>query len=355
MLDVEDSVELRALQARAYGRSGALSDAEAERLRELEAARVSEDGLAATTAPVTAAPASQPGESAPHREPAHRRPTDAVAADPGLHDVSARTVLRRRWPVVLGVSVVFVVVGVLLGWLLFADRGPRPLQLTATQQDWQAALIASGDFDSGSIRALQEEEGVVIWFATKEGGANVCLVLGDDRATAPACTTREQASIQGVNATLTTVVDESQSYDVEVQMLLTPKGEPAIIARSYITSPQTTATFASQEEVEAAEALAEATGLDRRSIAVVGYDAGVPIWTGIDMATQRFCLVFDGSMPDPPMVCDDSLMLSGAESTLALDVEDAGGVATRYEYRFGYGQQYLTVTKGEAGDDAAGD
>ena len=305
MLDVEDSVELRALQARAYGRSGALSDAEAERLRELEAARVSEDGLAATTAPDTAESASQPGESAPHREPAHRRPTDAVATEPRPHDVSARTVLRRRWPVVLGVSVVLFVVGVLLGWLLFADRGPRPLQLTTTQQDWQAALIASGDFDPGSVRALREEDGVVIWFATKEGGAN--------------------------------------------------QGEPAVIARSYITSPQTIATFASQEEVEAAEALAEATGLDGRSIAVVGYDGGVPIWTGIDMATQRFCLVFDGSMPDPPMVCDDSLMLSGAESTLALDVEDAGGVATRYEYRFGYGQQYLTVTKGEAGDDAAGD
>ncbi len=38
-----------------------------------------------------------------------------------------------------------------------------------------------------------------------------------------------------------------------------------------------------------------------------------------------------------------------------LDVEHAGGVATRYEYRFGYGQQYLTVTKGEADDDAAGE
>lgn len=347
MLDAEDSVELRALQARAYGRSGALSAAEAERLHELESARVPEDGLAASTSPGPSEPAQ--------REPAQREPADVVATGPGPHDVSALTVLRRRWPVVLGVSVVFVVVGVLLGWLLFADRGPGPLQLTTTQQDWQAAIIASGDFDLGSIRALQEEEGVVIWFATKEGGANVCLVLGDDRATAPACTTREQASIQGVNATLTTVVDESQSYDVEVQMLLTPDGEPAVIVRSYITSPQTNATFASQEEVQAAEALAEATGLDHRSIAVVGYDAGVPIWTGIDMETQRFCLVFDGSMPDPPMVCDDTLMLSGAESTLALDVEDAGGVATRYEYRFGYGQQYLTVTKGEAGDDAAGE
>lgn len=355
MLDAEDSVELRALQARAYGRSGALSAAEAARLHELETARLSEDGLAETTSPGPPEPVPQPGESPAQREPAQGRPTDAVAADPGLHDVSARTVLRRRWPVALGVSVVFVVVGVLLGWVLFADRGPAPLQLTAQQQEWQGAVIASGDFDPGSVRALREEEGVLIWFATKDGGANVCLVLGDARATAPACTTREQASVQGVNATLTKVVDESQSYDIEAQMLLTPEGEPAIIARSYITSPQTTARFASQEEVEAAEALAEATGLDGRSIAVVGYDGGVPIWTGIDMATQRFCLVLDGSMPDPPMVCDDSLMLSGAESTLALDVEDVDGIVTRYEYRFGYGQQYLTVTKGEAGDDAAGE
>ena len=56
------------------------------------------------------------------------------------------------------------------------------------------------------------------------------------------------------------------------------------------------------------------------------------------------------------MVCDDSLMMAEAERTLVLDVTGVGdGETTRYEFRYGYGQQYLTVTKGLTGDDAAGD
>ena len=39
MLDADESVELRALQARAYGRAGALNEPEAARLRELEAGK----------------------------------------------------------------------------------------------------------------------------------------------------------------------------------------------------------------------------------------------------------------------------------------------------------------------------
>lgn len=359
MLDAEDSVELRALQARAYGRAGALSDAEAARLRELEAARAVEStppGPPESTpgAPDSAPDASDssPGASESSPAPAPSRPEPAALAAPPRD--SALAALRQHWRAALVVTVIFVVAGLAAGWLLFADRGPAPMPLTDEQQEWQSAIIASGDFDAGSVRAMREEEGVVIWFATKKEGEDVCLVLGSADATAPACTTREQAGIQGVNAALTKPVADSQSYDIEAQMFLTPDGEPAIIARSFITSPQSTSTFASPAEADAAAALAEQTGLDLRTILVAGYDDDVPIWTGIDMSSQRYCLVYDGSMPDPPMVCDDSLMLSEADSTLALDVVGVDdGETTRYAYRFGYGQQYLTVTRGWEGDDAA--
>ncbi|KQQ68498.1 hypothetical protein [Microbacterium sp. Leaf320] len=371
MLDAQDAVELRALQARAYGRAGALSDAEAARLGELEAARTSESESQAAKDPrsehVDIAPSADPSVASVPATAASAAARFAGAdtaapsgqgtgSDADSQGESLATALRRHWRLALVITVGVAVIGVAAGWLLFSDRGAAPVQLTAEQQEWQRTIVASGDFDSGSLRAMAEEEGVVISFATKNGGADVCLVLASADATAPACTTREQATIQGVNATLTKAVDASQSYDIQAQMFLTPDGRPAVIARSYITSPQSTSMFASQAEAEAAAALAEKTGLDSRSIMVAGYDDDVPIWTGIDMSTQRYCLVYDGSMPDPPMVCDDSLMLADADRTLVLEVTGVeDGEITRYEYRFSYGQQYLTVTKGSGADDAAGE
>ncbi|WP_311879678.1 hypothetical protein [Microbacterium forte] len=360
MLDADESVELRALQARAYGRAGALNEVEAARLRELEAGKLRRTEPPAPREPEPAAPAP------PHIEPAHIEPAastvvegagTAVSEDRTTgapHGDSALAALRRHWRLAVAITAAFIVVGLVLGWLIFADRGPAPMQLSAQQEGWQSAIVASGDFDPGSVRAVAEEEGVVIWFATKNESADVCLVLGHEDATAPACTTREQATIQGVNATLAKPVSEAQAYDIQAQMFLTQDGEPAVITRSYITSSQSTSMFASEAEAEAATTLAAQTGLDRRTILVVGYDDEVPIWTGIDTSTQRYCLVYDGSMPDPPMVCDDSLMLADADRTLVLDVAD-DGETTRYEYQFGYGQQYLTVTRGWESDDAAGE
>ncbi|MFJ4997926.1 hypothetical protein ACIP5T_07215 [Microbacterium sp. NPDC088619] len=352
MLDADESVELRALQARAYGRAGALNEAEAARLRELEAGRARGAERPAPTRPESHATTPPQLETSTSivAEGGGPAASGEVGATGAAHGESA---LRRHWPVVV-ISAAFAVVGLVLGWLIFADRGPAPMHLTAQQQEWQSAIVASGDFDRGSVRAMTQEEGVVIWFATKNEGADVCLVLGHEDATAPACTTREQATIQGVNATLAKPVSSAQTYDIQAQMFLTQSGEPAVITRSFITSSQSTSMFASEAEAEAATSLAERTGLDRRTILVVGYDDEVPIWTGIDTSTQRYCLVYDGSMPDPPMVCDDSLMLADADRTLVLDVVD-DGETTRYEYQFGYGQQYLTVTRGWESDDAAGE
>lgn len=353
MLDADESVELRALQARAYGRAGALSEADAARLHELEAGRKRGSEPPAPTAAEPRSAHIDPAASsvAEGDEISVSGETGAVGA---THVDSAPAALRQHWRLAVAIAAASAVVGVVLGWLIFADRGPAPMQLTAQQEEWQSAIVASGGFDPGSVRAMTQEEGVVIWFATKNESADVCLVLGHEDVTAPACTTREQARILGVNATLTKPVEQNQNYDVQAQMFLTQDGEPAVITRSYITSPQSSSMFASPEEAEAATTLAEQTGLDRRTIQVVGYDDQVPIWTGIDASTQRYCLVYDGSMPDPPMACDDGLMLADADRTLVLDFAD-DGATTRYEYQFGYGQQYLTVTRGWESDDAAGE
>lgn len=329
MLGAAEAGELRALQARAYGRAGVLTDADAERLRQLEDARAPR--LAETDAVST-----------------------AVETDLRSHRESAAATLRTHWRAASVVLVSLLLVGLALGWLLFADHGPAGMSLTAEQQEWHDAIIASGDFDPGSVRAVQEEKGVVIWFASKKDGEQVCLVLGDGETTAPACTTREQAMIQGVTASLMTVVGDGQNHDIDAQLFLTRDGEPAVVARSYLTAPPSGVGFASPEEAALSVSLAEQTGLDRRSVMVVGYDGDVPIWFGVDKETQRYCLVFDGSTPEPAMTCDDGLMLADADRSLLLEVAN-DGATTRYEYRLGYGQQYLTVTKGLGGDDAAGE
>ncbi|MCS3442106.1 hypothetical protein [Microbacterium phyllosphaerae] len=355
MPDADDVVELRALQVRAYGRAGALSESEAARLQELEHARAGESGSPSAVEAPDAPQVPQHPADLPAAQPAAADSQVAESGDaPPPHRESALTTLRRHWRLVSVIVVAFVLIGLALGWSLFGDRGAAPMQLSAEQRGWHDAILASGDFDPGSLRAIDEEEGVVIWFATKKDGADVCLVLGDGDQTAPACTTREQALIQGVSATLVKVVDDTQNYDVDAQMFLTADGEPAVIARSYITVPQSTTMFASPEEASTAASLATETGWDRRSIMVAGYDDGVPIWVGVDKEDQRYCLAYDGSMPDPPMSCDDSLMLTDADRTLTLDISK-DGESTRYEYRFGYGQQYLTVTKGLGGEDASGD
>ncbi|KAA0959804.1 hypothetical protein FQ142_13105 [Microbacterium sp. ANT_H45B] len=355
MLGAEEAVELRALQERAYGREGALGADEVARLRRLEALRrapspshTESEQPAAQGAAAPDAPSSvfvdPAGESAPAPAP-DSQDTGAEGSAP-----SPRRTHHGRSALLL--AAVCIVLGVGAGWLLFADRGASSMSLTSTQQEWQNAIVASGRYDPGSVRALRQEQDVVVWYATKGDGAQVCVVLGDAESTAPACTTREQALAQGVSASLVTVVDDSQTLDVDAYMYLTDEGAPAIVTSSYISMPQSSAQFANPEEAAVAVSLAEDVGLDRRSIMVVGYDGETPIWVGVDKATQRYCLVVDGSSPSPPMVCDDSLMLADADRSLGLVVDDGDG-STRYEYRFGYGQGYLTVTRDGEGDDAA--
>lgn len=355
MLGADDSVELRALQERAYGREGALGADEVSRLRRLEALQRGSSSSRAEPEPDAArTPATTVAPSAVSVDPARESaPAPASVSQVTVSDRSAPPPLRSHWRSVLLLVAVCTVLGVGAGWLLFADRGASPMPLTSTQQEWQTEIVASGRYDPGSVRALREERGVVVWSATKDDGAQVCVVLGDGESTAPACTIREQALAQGISASLVKVVD-SQTFDVDAYMYLTDDGAPAIITSSYLSMPQSSAQFATPEEAAVAVSLADDVGLDRRSIMVAGYDGETPIWVGVDKATQRYCLVVDGSMPSPPMVCDDSLMLTDSDSSLGLDVDQGDGI-THYEYRFGYGQGYLTVTRGWEGEDAAGE
>lgn len=370
MLRADEIEELRALQARAYGRGGGLTAADADRLRQLEDTRSpatraepdvgqpsdAERGPLIDAVPLGAAPlVDLPAERRPtaDRPPPTsfyrdlESPHDAVA--PASDERSRPDALsRRRWPVAALSIAVLIGFGVLIGWLAFADRGTGAISLTTEQQQWQSELLATGLYDSGSLRAVREEEGVVIWFATQKSGENVCLILADGQSSVPSCTTGEQVRAQGLYSSIATEGEGELQTVVDAQMYLDDEGDPAVIAYSYITSSNGGMQFASPAEAEAAAQL-EDSGYDRRSVMVVGYDGDVPVWFAKERDTQLACLIYDGSEPDPLHACLDGLWTAPEGLSLVLDRVEGDGSTTRYEYQLGVGSQYLTISKG-AGD-----
>ncbi|MFJ4224303.1 hypothetical protein [Microbacterium sp. NPDC089695] len=379
----DDIRELRALQAKAYGRAGGLTDAEAARLRKIEGVRTranpaptgtmdspasvgsssirpstgSATVTVATTAPTPTAPTpAAPTPAAP--TPAAGSDSDEGAA-PQADTPSLRSLLARRGLAVALTIVAFIGVGILCGWLAFGDRGGETApQLSADQQGWQGDLIASGIYDTGSIRAVAIERDTVVWYATQRDGTNICLILGDGVKTAPTCSTREQVLTGGVYGSLSETSGEGDDaddvrYRVDAQLFLSSRGDPAVIAYSYVAPSEGSSMYANPEELAIADSLVEA-GFDGRSLAVVGYDGDVPLWVGTMTGTQMYCLVYDGSRPEPDMECRDNPIGMPDEEPLVLDRVDGDGETTRYEYTVGYAQQYLTISHGEGSDASRG-
>lgn len=340
----EDVRELRALQAKAHGRHGRLTDAEAQRLREL-------DGAAAAPSPAASAP--EPVLVADLRPPladhaADARTTSGIASEDAARPASARGVLSR-FGLPVGIVVVCVALGVLLGWAMSGDGRAATVQLSAEQQEWQSQLVASGTFDQGSVRAVTTERDVVVWYATKDEGSIVCMVLGDGASTVPSCTSREQALAGGLRSSIVVADGEDDvEYEVGAQLYLTRDGHPAVVSYGYIASSQTSNMFASREQAAVAASLTDA-GFDGRSVAVVGYDDGVPLWVGLDKETQRRCLVYDGSQPEPEMDCQDPWFMTGDDESLVLERVGDDGTMTQYEYTSAYAQEYPTITREGAG------
>lgn len=426
MLDTAGTDELRALQARAYGRGGRLTDAEAARLRELELIRAvrsdataelpsaaelpkaAEVRIAAELPSAAEVPkaAELPSaaelpkaavlreedtrsgggiaaEAPPERQISARKRARVDAGGPsggeghadraggadageasGADDPAERARdgaessprasagrLRSHLRMLVIVAVLIAAAGVGLGWLLFGDRGAPGIQLTPEQQQWQNRLLASAEYDAGSLRAVGEEVGVVVWYATKKDGELVCVILSDGENTRPSCTTATDSAIQGLHGQFRTPDGENERQ-IDAQVLLDEEGDPAVTVSSYLLNGEILEfPFATDEEADAAAKLGEA-GFDPQTLWIVGRDGDTPLWSAVRPATSEQCLIYDGSEPDPDMICDDAETLWQGGGSLVLDEIDAEtGDLTRFEYVFGGGASYLTITKGiERGD-----
>ncbi|WP_226532125.1 hypothetical protein [Microbacterium paraoxydans] len=367
MLDAEESEELRSLHARAYGRDAALTDAEATRLRELEDRRRVpavepehvEEPVQVEEGEVLEPSTSDRVDDSPSEMrvlAAGTEPTAEASASAGSSLRSLLAVARSHWRPVALATVAVLLIGLGAGWLAFGRADSAPVALTPEQQQWEDDLVAGGDYDPGSIRALGVEQGAVIWTATKDGRERTCLILSTGDVTLPNCNETESVTAEGIYGSITVRTDEDLQRQVSAQMLFTASGEPAVAVSSYdYDSLQTGITYANEKESQTADRLVR-EGYDMHSLWVVGYDGDVPLWTAVQRDSQSSCLIYDGSTDDSPEACLDPETMQEQGSSLVLNrVDPDSGAVTHFELASSTGPGYLVITRERDATGAAED
>lgn len=346
MPDDDEVIELRALQARAYGRGGGLTAAEAARLDQL--ARRRAEGAAQEVVADFAAPepviSEVPDDGGHHIGAAQRdsEPMDVVSpaaaspTDPShddghpLRSPGTRALLRDRWrPMLIGVAAVLAM-GIGLGWFLFGRGGAEAVALTPAQQEWQREIIGEAIYDQGSLRAVAVEAGIVLWIATKNDGDLTCLVLGDGAHTTSECDTTDAVRDSGLYGNLMVERGENQT-EVTAQVILTAAGEPAVVSDSYEHGPDALmSSYANEEEKRFAETLVE-QGFDPRTVWVVGYDDEIPIWTAMRTDEAAQCLIYGAAEGAADIRCEDPV---AGEGLWVEHVDPVSAQKTRVEWGF---------------------
>lgn len=357
MSDDDEVIELRALQARAYGRGGELTPAESARLEHLIERRNRASARTDVAAPAREATSDHGAEElldahaldAPDRTElvadAAPESTAAEEGTPSRTDASPRV----RWRALLAGGLAVLALGIGVGWFLFGRAASEAVALTPAQQDWQNEIIGEATYDLGSLRAVAVEADVVLWYATKRDGDLKCLVLGDGAHTTSECDTEEAVREGGLYGTLMVERGEGQT-EISAQMMLTPEGEPAAITDSYLYDPgMTLTTYANEEEERFAQSLAE-QGFDSRTVWVVGYDEEAPIWTGVRTEESLQCLIYGPTLETADISCADT----ANGDRLAVDhVDPDTQQNTHVEWQMSAGRgANLVITRGGAGADA---
>ncbi|KJQ55051.1 hypothetical protein [Microbacterium sp. SA39] len=354
MPDAGDLAELRDLQARAYGRSGGLTDAEAARLRALQARDGAQPVETREAERVAAVGAPRADMAAPIAESS---PDFAHGFESPEVDAGNRwSLLAGRGRLLALAAVATLVCGVGMGWLLFGQSRAEAVALTAEQQEWQRDLVAEGVYDQGSVSPVAEKDGVVIWTATRDETERICLILSDGEITVPTCQPSEAVLATGMYGSIMVGDPAADQRQVSAQLLFSASGEPAVAVSSNLFSEERSGiVYANEAETRIAGRLAEDEGFDPNSIWVVGYDDDVPIWTAMKVDEPGSCLIHDGSTPDSPVVCADPQTIAEQQAGLVLNVVDpTSGATTRFELAPN-GPTYLVITREGGALNAGGD
>ncbi|OJU40431.1 MAG: hypothetical protein BGN97_11355 [Microbacterium sp. 69-10] len=300
MLEGAEAARRRELQLRAYAPGGALTDAEAAELRDLDARNL--------TAPVVSPPITEPtsarddgfrasalwaGSSTRTESPAEHAETPDVSESknvlPDEAPAAGRTTMSlRRFPrrILLPVVAVFaIVVGLVAGRAIFSDHGPV---MTAEQQDTWARLQSTTQYDAGSVELVGSKDGVDVWKATQNDGASDCLLLTRGRGspglpggTGVNCLNPKTASGETLGASLT-YVEKGVEYSVWASSAEDINGNPFIaVQRESMSEEWDWRVQYDEAELKTISAI-EATGMDGQTLSILGYDGDTPVWLGFD-------------------------------------------------------------------------
>ena len=162
MGESDEATELRALQAKAFGRDGAVSADDLVRLRELQERRLSAE-LPSADAAAGAAESAQPQSN----DDAGEESNPSIPAPPkGRSRLSAGS---------LALAVAALIIGVLGG----AAGGAFGLQQIIADRASAEMPPGAELLDDGSIEYLGTIRGAKLWTATQDDGAGRCVILSD--------------------------------------------------------------------------------------------------------------------------------------------------------------------------------
>lgn len=280
MTDPSDAARRRELQRRAFAVGGGLTPEEAEELRMLSAP-------VAVHEPSAVTPALEPAETAvaapaaPDEPPAASDPVigSESASGPGHTITPAR---RPRWALAVVITVAALVLGVGVGWL----SSPRPVQaaptMTAEQQKIDAEIIASGDFDAGSVRFRGEQDDAALWSAMQK--EKPCIVLSVDGQRSTGCVSAERSD-GGIDYPVTQLQtqDGDKSTGFTAYLMPTLSGEWAAVLDSVALTDSDWQGQYPAEELALIDIL-EKAGLHGSELQILGYDGDIPVWStyGLD-------------------------------------------------------------------------
>lgn len=363
MQGATEAQELRALQLKAYRRGGGLTEAEAQRLRELEDAR----RLRPEPSPVPPAEVASetdeaviPSEEAPAR--AHGASERPGAADPDAvvapeAPLTLREAMRRHAGAMAVAVAVVLAIGVAAGAAVF---GPRPASIPLTdEQQQRRAELTTARFDPGSVRAIAGNDDALVWYATRDGGESLCLVLDVGTQSQTDCSPKDQVD-RGLMASLplpaADAAEASSRGNVQAIVYLSADGEPMVGLQRWGPGAEWATRSGGSEDERAAALVAEGYEL---GLSLVGRFRGAPVWLGDQLseqgATER-CLIVDavGAVVCQPF---ESAIAAGLGVTLA-DVDPGGGLpsVSILDVRFTTLQTpYLSITTSAEGVSIAQD
>jgi hypothetical protein len=355
MPDADDLAELRDLQARAYGRDGGLTDAEARRLDELEQAHrpvVSTSVPGERPLPADKSPAVVDREhvplSAPARETREARVSSGAEGSETLdaepqpeipHSVRSTGLARfRRGGILAAASALLLVVGVGAGWAIFGQR-PEIVSLTADQQERRIALDEEGAFDDGSLQAVAEEEDALVWYATRDDGAQACLVLDIAQASSESCQDADDTGRFGLSVSVMVPPNAGSDSEsgvapgssVNATMMLSTEGEPMVSIQRWTSDLAMISQFQGTERDRAAELVEDGFSA---GLLLVGDFLSEPVWLGTRFdegdAFVEYCMIVDAA--EGRTVCTSEFDATGRG--VSTDVEGTvDGIPTTWNLR----------------------